>query len=70
MTWIRGDTLEVKLKDETNKTIYKSKVNVVDIKRLSLMMSSLQSLGVKIIESVGDMINETDKDEKDSGWFS
>ena len=66
MGWRNSDILELKLKDESNRLIYKSKVVANDVKKLSLVFASLQSLGVKVIEAVGKMINQ---EEKDSGWF-
>ena len=66
MGWKSSSVLEVRLKDECNKPIYKSKVNVADVKKLSLVLSSLESLGVKIIEAVGRMINN---EKEDVGWF-
>lgn len=67
MSWKNAAVLEVRLKDEVNKTIYKSKVNASDTKRVSLILESLQSLGVNIIEAFEDIANNPK--EKDTGWF-
>jgi hypothetical protein len=67
MSWNRNsDILELKLRDESNRVIYKSKICSSDIKKLSLALKSLETLGVKILEAFSHIIKE---DKKDSGWF-
>jgi hypothetical protein len=67
MSWKNSAVLEVRLKDEVNKTIYKAKVNASDTKRVSLILETLQSLGINVIEAFANIINNPK--EKDTGWF-
>ena len=60
--------LEIKIKDETNKTIYKAKVFNNNLRYLSTVLTSLEEMGVPITSAIGLALEEK-KSFKEEKWF-
>lgn len=65
---LKGDILEIKIRDLTRRILYKTKVNIYDKKRLAEVFEYLRKFGLDV-EGIAAIIKSRTRESDDSDWF-